>query len=112
MNPSSIVVPVVRARTPLQRFVGLLGRWRPAPGHGLLFERCRAVHTFGMRRPIDVVFVDRDGRVLELRRGLGGGRIAACRAAAMVIELQVGDAWRLGLWPGCRITPIDVWGSR
>lgn len=112
MNPSPVEVPVVRARTPLQRFVGLMGRWRPAPGHGLLFERCRTVHTFGMRRPIDVVFVDVECRVIDVRRGLGRGRVAACRAASMVLELQVGDASRLGLWPGCRITPVDVRGPR
>ena len=112
MNPSTVEVPVVRARTPLQRLVGLTGRWRPAAGQGLLLERCRAVHTFGMRRAIDVVFVDREGRVLDVRRGLGRGRIAACRAAEMVLELEVGGAWRLGLWPGCRIVPVDVRGPR
>lgn len=112
MNVPCIEVPVMRAHTGLQRLVGLLGRLRLDPGHGLLLEPCSVVHTFGMRRPIDVVFVDRDWRVLDVRPGLGAWRIARCRRATRVLELAVGDAWRIGLWRGCRITPIDVRRSR
>jgi hypothetical protein len=45
--------------------------------------------------------------VLELRRGVGAGRLAWCREAAGVLELAAGDAWRLGLWKGCRVLFID-----
>jgi uncharacterized membrane protein (UPF0127 family) len=103
-----IHVPVVRARSPWARLRGLLGVWRLPPGQGLLFERCRAVHTVGMRRAIDVVFVGGDGVVLDLRRGLGRCRFAFCSRAAMVIELAAGDAWRIGLRRGCRVAFIDA----
>jgi uncharacterized protein len=33
--------------------------------HGMLFERCRSVHTFGMRRPITVALLDADMRVVR-----------------------------------------------
>lgn len=104
---NAVHVPVYRARTPWARLKGLLGAAPLPPGHGLLLERCRAVHTVGMRRAIDVVFVGPEGDVVELRRGLGAGRVAVCRRAVSVIELAAGDAWRLGLWRGCSVRFVD-----
>ncbi|KAJ8136983.1 hypothetical protein OY671_009804, partial [Metschnikowia pulcherrima] len=42
------------------RMRGLSGRRPPGPRSGSLSAACRAVHTFGMRHAIDVVFVARD----------------------------------------------------
>jgi hypothetical protein len=109
---NAVLVPVRRARTPWQRLRGLLGSAPLPPGQGLLLEQCRAIHTVGMRRAIDVVFIAGDGAVIELRRGLGAGRFAVCRRACSVLELGAGDAWRLGLWPGCRIRFVDAEGVR
>jgi uncharacterized membrane protein (UPF0127 family) len=109
MNP--VCVPVIRARTPWQRLRGLLGRAPLPPGHALLLDRCRAIHTFGMSRAIDVVFVGADGSVLDLRRGLAAGRFAMCRHASAVLELSAGEAWRLGLWRGCRVRFVESGGT-
>jgi hypothetical protein len=46
---------------------GLRGRHALPPRHGILFPRCRSVHTFGMMQPISVVLLDRCGRVLVTR---------------------------------------------
>lgn len=72
------------------RVKGLLGR-TCAPGGrtGLWFPRCRAIHTFGMRFPIDVAFMDSQGEVCRLIRNLRPGRIAVCLRASSVIELAV-----------------------
>jgi len=40
---------------------GLLGRRSLQPDEALLLERTRSVHTFGMRFPILVALLDRDG---------------------------------------------------
>lgn len=53
----------------------------------LLIPRCRSVHTFGMRFKLDLYFLDAAGGVVELRRGVGPRRHAACRAAAAVLEI-------------------------
>ena len=104
---NAVMVPVYCARSPWARLKGLLGT-RPLPnGYGLLFERCRAVHTLGMKRAIDVVFVAADGVVVKMHRGLGSGRVAYCGQANRVLELAAGDAWRLGLWTGCRVLFIN-----
>jgi EmrB/QacA subfamily drug resistance transporter len=78
-------VPV--AATRLARLLGLalLPRWRAGPG--LLIPRCRSIHTFGMRFPLDLLFLDAEGRVLELRGAVPPGRFVRCRGAAAVLEL-------------------------
>jgi len=50
-------------KTLRERARGLLGRSELEPNEGLLLERSRSVHTFGMRFPIDAVLLDRDDRV-------------------------------------------------
>jgi uncharacterized protein len=52
----------------------------------LLIPECRVVHTFGLRRPISVVFVDRKLKVLRIVLRLKPWRIAACRNAWGVVE--------------------------
>jgi uncharacterized protein len=106
-GPVPFRIPVRRARTFWQRLRGLLGAPPLPAGRGLLLEPCRAVHTLGIRHPIDVAFVDREGVVLSLRRGLGRARLAVCTRAAATLELRAGEIARLGLWTGCRIEFID-----
>jgi uncharacterized protein len=107
-DPVPIRIPVTRALHWWDRLRGLLGRPALEPGRGLLIAPCVAVHTFGMRYPIDVAFLDRLGRVVGLRRGLGRMRFAACTRASAALELPAGEIARLGLWNGCRIECIDA----
>ena len=54
---------------------GLLGRdtWTDA---ALVIAPCNAVHTFFMRFPIDVLFVDRSGAIVGVRKAVPPWRIA------------------------------------
>jgi len=87
------------------RLVGLLGRSAIAPGVGLWLRPCRAVHTFGMRFSIDVVFVDADGRVIRVDSPVEPWRVRACLRASGVVELANGEARRLGVEPGALLVP-------
>jgi hypothetical protein len=69
---------------------GLLGRGGLAEGSALVIVPCCAVHTIGMRFPIDVVFVDAHGRVKKIVRDMPPWRIAAAGSARAVIELAAG----------------------
>lgn len=104
---NAVMVPVYRARSPWARLRGLLSSTPLPSGCGLLLEHCKAIHTLGMRRAIDVVFLTADGVVVKMHRGLGAGRLAWCPRASRVLELAAGDAWRLGLWTGCRVLFLD-----
>ena len=79
------VVPV--ATTRLSRLLGLALLARERAGDGLLIPDCRSVHTLGMRFSLDLLFLDRRGRVIEIRRNVPAGRFCGCRKAASVLEL-------------------------
>jgi hypothetical protein len=71
---------------------GLLGRDGLESGAGLALTPCFAIHTFFMRFPIDVVFIDRYGFVQRVVHRLAPWRIAIVLGARMVIELEAGAA--------------------
>jgi uncharacterized membrane protein (UPF0127 family) len=74
-----------------RRARGFLRRPEPREGEGLLLNPCRAVHMVGMSFSLDVVFVDRHGRVLALYPALAPGRRSGWHGAAKyAIELPVG----------------------
>ena len=70
----------------LSRLLGLALLPRERAGQGLLIPRCRSVHTLGMRFRLDLVFMDADGRVVELRRAVPPGRFVRCPGAMAVLE--------------------------
>lgn len=78
-------VPVAKAG--LSRLLGLAFLPRERAGAGLLIPGCRSVHTFGMRFDLDVLFLDGEGRVLEIRRSVSAHRCIHCPAADSVLEL-------------------------
>jgi hypothetical protein len=69
---------------------GLLGREGLLNGEGLWIVPCEAVHTFGMRFGIDLVYLDRKHRVVKTRSQVRPGRMSACLTAHSVIELFPG----------------------
>ncbi|MFM7626040.1 MAG: DUF192 domain-containing protein, partial [Gammaproteobacteria bacterium] len=73
----------------------------------LQLPRCGAVHTFGMRVPIDVVFSDADGRVTSVRKALPPWRVASDRSASCTWEMRAGAAAGLGLRRGMRLRALE-----
>src|SRR4051812_19940555 len=86
---------------------GLLGRDRLAPMSAMLFSPCWMIHTAFMQFPIDVLFLDRDGRVLHVARELGPWRAAMSARARTVIELPARAAAQCGVNVGDRVTFAD-----
>jgi uncharacterized protein len=78
-------VPVATTRR--ARMLGLALLDLDRAGEGLLIPRCRSIHTFGMRFALDLLFLDRDGKVVELCCQVGPRRLRRCHAAESVLEL-------------------------
>src|SRR4051794_31416192 len=89
-----LCVRIVVADTRCAKLKGLAFRHDPPDGWALLLPRCRSIHTFAMRFPIDLVFLDRYGWPIAIERGVKPCRIVTCRRAAAVIETAAGDADR------------------
>lgn len=66
---------------------GLLGRAALAPDAALIIAPSNMVHTFGMRFPIDLLLVARNGDVLKVARAVPARRIVFALRAFAVIEL-------------------------
>jgi uncharacterized protein len=60
-------------------------------GHALLIEHCRSVHTLGMRFALDLLWLDGDGSLVRLDRGVGARRVRTCLRARAVIEAAAGE---------------------
>jgi len=74
-----------------QRIKGLLGRKELPPGQGLILKPCNSIHTYFMRFPIDVLFVDRSNRVIKALADLKPNRLTPLYFNAhIVIELPIG----------------------
>lgn len=88
------------ADTSKKRRTGLLKHTSLPAGEGLWIVPCEGVHTFGMKFPIDVLFLDRKRKVLKIRAGMARARIAFCLRAHSVLELPAGTAAATGTLPG------------
>lgn len=90
----------VVADRPIHRMRGLMGRRLLPAGDGLLLTPAPSIHTGFMRFPIDVIFLDRELRVLKLVQQLRPWRVAAARGARSVLELAPGEVTRRGVEVG------------
>jgi len=88
------------ADTSGKRRTGLLKHESLPPGQGLWIAPCEAIHTFGMKFPIDVVFLSRKRKVLKVKENMGRRRIALCLRAYSVLELPAGTVARYPTRPG------------
>lgn len=74
-----------------RRFIGLQFRRSLPPQAGLLIAPCSSVHTFGVRFPIDVAFIDASGIVVEVHESVKPRRVCIPqRSCRYVVETLAG----------------------
>jgi len=88
------------ADTSAKRRTGLLKHTGLEPGEGLWIAPCEAIHTIGMKFPIDVLFLDRKRKVLKIKHAMPRGRMAVSLFAHSVLELPSGQAAECQTAPG------------
>ena len=88
------------ADTSAKRRTGLLKHERLESGQGLWIVPCESVHTFFMKFPIDLVYLDRKKRVRKTRAGVVPWRMSACLTAHSVLELPAGTIEKTSTRPG------------
>ncbi|MFH9135807.1 DUF192 domain-containing protein [Streptomyces sp. NPDC017524] len=96
-------VPLRIAASYRARSKGLLGR--DGIEGAMMLTPCGSVHTFRMRFPIDVAYLDRKFTVLAVRT-MKPGRLGLPRLRARhVVEAEAGAMERWGVRPGVRVEP-------
>jgi uncharacterized membrane protein (UPF0127 family) len=88
------------ADTSAKRRVGLLKHERLEPGTGLWIMPCESVHTFFMKFPIDLVYLDKKRKVRKVRHAVPAWRMSAGFIAPSIIELPAGTVEKTGTQPG------------
>jgi uncharacterized protein len=81
---------VAEARTRIARLKGLAGLDAMPESTALHIPGCRSVHTFAMRFPLDLIWLDRDGQVMRVDEGVPPRRVKACVRARSVVEANAG----------------------
>ena len=71
-----------------------LGGLAELPADRALRLRARAVHTLTMRFAVDLIWLDREGRVVRVDREVPPRRHRACARARHVVETRAGCADR------------------
>lgn len=94
------LLSVWKTSTAWERMRGLLGRPPLLVGEALLIEPCASVHTMGMRYVLDLAFIDRQGCVRKLVRGLRPLRWSAAPGARATLEMPSGQIDASGLREG------------
>ncbi len=87
-----VFTEAVLANNFYSRLRGLLGRRGLANNQALAIEPCNSVHTMWMRFPIDVIFLDRNKKVVKIKRRLEPYRTASSKAGHSVVEVAAGVA--------------------
>ncbi len=88
------------ADTSSTRRTGLLKHDRLEAGQGLWIIPCESVHTFFMKFPIDLVYLDKHKKVRKVRHAVPAWRLSMCLAARSILELPAGTAERSGTQAG------------
>lgn len=95
------------ANTFWTRLRGLMLRRGLAAGQALWIRPCNGVHTFWMRFAIDVVFLDREMRVIKLVENMRPFRLTTPRRAARsVVELPAHTIAQTGLRLGDQLRAV------
>ena len=80
-----------KASTFLARGRGLMFTQQLPEGGGLVIEPCNSIHMFFMRYPLDVVFIDKEGRVVFMYEGIKPWRVGRIvKGAKLAVELPEG----------------------
>ncbi len=108
VNAENTNIQVEVATSLAARLRGLLGRNELTSDSALLISPCNSVHTFGMRFPIDVAYLDQHLRVIKTVTNLKANRASMCWPAKQVMEFAVGSLERLDIKPGKQLRLVGA----
>lgn len=98
----SIHYPIRTADTFISRFLGLMGKKNV--DYGLLLIPCKSIHTFFMKIPIDVVYLDASLKVLDIQKNMKPWKTGKYYSKAYgILELPAGVADQLHIAVGAHI---------
>ena len=89
------------------RLKGLMFRSGMGENEGLIFYDAPSIHTFFMRFPIDVVFMDRQQRVVKISRALKPWRITSCFGSSLTLEIPANRSSAVSMESGDELEVVN-----
>jgi len=83
---------IAEAHTRAARMKGLAKLDDMPETTALHIPRCRSVHTFTMRFPLDLIWLGKDGAPVRVDRAVPPNRMKSCVKARSVVEANAGTA--------------------
>jgi uncharacterized protein len=99
-NADCVIKNVRKTNNFFERMRGLLGTKELNVDEGLLITPCSSVHTFCMRYTIDILFLDKQLKIIKTVKSLKPWRMAASNVSSMVLELADDSINKLQLKSG------------
>ena len=91
-------IEIIEADTFFKRLVGLLGKDSLSKDKGMLIKPCSSIHTFFMKFPIDVVFMDRRFKVIHIIENMQASKQSGyIKKSYQVLELSAGMCRKYGI---------------
>ena len=82
-------VEIKEAKKFHERLIGLM--FKKNIKYGLLFDKCRSIHTFFMKEEIDIIFTDSNDKIIKAYKRVKPHKILiAPKGATRVYELPKG----------------------
>ncbi|MCR2823180.1 DUF192 domain-containing protein [Lederbergia panacisoli] len=75
----------------MKRLKGLMFQKTLKPGSGVHIKPCQSIHTFFMKFPIDVIYLDKEMNVVGMQQALPPGKLGKrFKNVHSVIEMKAG----------------------
>jgi uncharacterized membrane protein (UPF0127 family) len=103
-NKDELIAKGQLASTPFERMRGLIGKKEIAENYILLFKNASSIHTFFMSFPIDVIFTDKDFKIIAIFKNIGNGKIINCFRSKYTIEARANFSDKMKLKVGDKLS--------
>lgn len=77
---------LVIAKSFFKKLMGLM--FKKEIDENLVFIHCSSIHTFFMRKDIDVIFFDKNKNFLEIHKNVKKNKILICKGAYYTVEVK------------------------
>ncbi len=93
----SAVIKIFSTENVLERTGGLLKLPKLDNSQGLLINKCNSIHTFGMKYALDIIYLDRNYKIVKLVKSIKPRRMSMCWYAKHTLEMLSGEINHLSL---------------
>ena len=77
---------LVIAKSFFKKLMGLM--FKKEINEYLVFFHCSSIHTFFMKKNIDVIFFDKNKKLLEVHKNIKKNKILICKKAYYTVEIE------------------------